>query len=75
MKYLNYVDGIKEAYMATQAQRRATLKYKAANYKQINLQMPKAEYEQLEEYLAKTGEGKATFIRRIIRETIEKESQ
>lgn len=58
--------------MATAAQRRATLKYKAANYKQINLQMPKAEFEQLEAYLQKTGEGKATFIRKLIREEIEK---
>lgn len=59
--------------MATSdAQIRATLKYKAKAYKRIPLDMKIEEYEALKEYTDNTGESINGFIRRIIKENIEK---
>ena len=59
--------------MATsEAQIRATLKYKAKAYKRIPLDMKIEEYEALKEYTDNTGESINGFIRRIIKENIEK---
>ncbi len=59
--------------MATsEAQVRATLKYKAKAYKRIPLDMKIEEYEALKEYTDNTGESINGFIRRIIKEEIEK---
>lgn len=58
--------------MATsEAQVRATLKYKAKAYKRIPLDMKIEEYEALKEYTDNTGESINGFIRRIIKENIE----
>jgi hypothetical protein len=58
--------------MATsEAQVRATLKYKAKAYKRIPLDMKIEEYEALKEYTDNTGESINGFIRRIIKEEIE----
>ena len=59
--------------MATsEAQVRATLKYKAKAYKRIPLDMKIEEYEALKKYTDNTGESINGFIRRIIKENIEK---
>lgn len=58
--------------MATsEAQVKATLKYKAKAYKRIPLDVRVEEYEALKEYTARTGESINGFIRRIIKENIE----
>ena len=60
--------------MATsEAQVRATLKYKAKAYKRIPLDMKIEEYEALKEYTDNTGESINGFIRRIIKENIKKD--
>lgn len=57
--------------MATsEAQVKATLKYKAKAYKRIPLDVRVEEYEALKEYTDKTGESINGFIRRIIKENI-----
>ena len=43
----------------TEAQNRASLKYKKKAYKRVPLDMKIEEYEKLKEYLDKTGEGQA----------------
>ncbi|MCI8550281.1 MAG: hypothetical protein HFI68_06810 [Lachnospiraceae bacterium] len=59
--------------MATsEAQVRATLKYKAKAYKRIPLDIKIEEYEALKEYTRNTGESVNGFIRRIIKENIKK---
>lgn len=59
--------------MATsEAQVRATMKYKAKAYKRIPLDMKIEEYEALKEYADSTGESINGFIRRIIKENIKK---
>lgn len=59
--------------MATsEAQVKATLKYKAKAYKRIPLDVKIEEYEALKEYTDSTGESINGFIRRIIKENIEK---
>ena len=59
--------------MATsEAQVRATLKYKAKAYKRIPLDMKIEEYEALKEYTDNIGESINGFIRRIIKENIKK---
>ena len=61
--------------MATsEAQVRATLKYKAKAYKRIPLDMKIEEYEALKEYTDNTGESINGFIRRIIKENIDRKS-
>jgi hypothetical protein len=55
----------------TEAQNRASLKYKKKAYKRVPLDMKIEEYEKLKEYLDKTGESVNGFIRRIIKENIE----
>lgn len=58
--------------MATsEAQMKATLKYKAKAYKRIPLDVRIEEYEALKEYTDKTGESINGFIRRIIKKAIE----
>ena len=56
----------------SEAQVRATLKYKAKAYKRIPLDMKIEEYEALKEYTDHTGESINGFIRRIIKENIKK---
>ncbi len=59
--------------MATsEAQVKATLKYKARAYKRIPLDVKIEEYEALKEYTDSIGESINGFIRRIIKENIEK---
>lgn len=59
--------------MATsEAQMRATLKYKSKSYKRIPLDMKIEEYEALKEYTDNNGESINGFIRRIIKENIKK---
>lgn len=59
--------------MATsKAQIEATLRYKAKKYKRIPLDMKLEEYEALKQYTDKTGESINGFIRRIIKENIER---
>lgn len=55
----------------SEAQVKATLKYKAKAYKRIPLDVRLEEYEALKEYTKRTGESINGFIRRIIRENIE----
>ena len=54
----------------TDAQKKATLKYKAKAYKRIPLDVRLEEYEELKSYTEKTGETINGFIRRIIKENI-----
>lgn len=54
----------------SEAQVKATMKYKAKAYKRIPLDVRVGEYEALKEYTEKTGESINGFIRRIIKENI-----
>lgn len=56
---------------ASEAQVKATLKYKAKAYKRIPLDMKIEEYEALKKYTEKTGESINGFIRKIIKEKLE----
>lgn len=56
----------------SKAQLMATRKYKAKAYKRIPLDMRIEEYEALKKHTEKTGESINGFIRRVIRENIEK---
>lgn len=58
--------------MVSQAQINATKKYKAKAYKRIPLDVKIEEYNDLKAYTDKTGESINGFIRRIIKENINK---
>ena len=55
----------------SEAQAKATLKYKAKAYKRIPLDVKTEEYDALKKYTERTGESINGFIRRIIKENIE----
>ncbi len=54
----------------SEAQKRATNKYKEKAYKRIPLDVPVAEYDALKAYCKQAGESVNGFIRRIIKENI-----
>lgn len=54
----------------SEAQMKATARYKAKAYKRIPLDVRIEEYEELKKYTDKTGESINGFIRRIIKENI-----
>lgn len=54
--------------MATEAQKRAAAKYKSKNWKKICIELPAEEFEIFEKYLERTGETKAGFLRKIIKD-------
>ena len=54
----------------SEAQVKATMKYKARAYKRIPLDVRIEEYEALKEFTEKNGESINGFIRRIINENI-----
>ena len=55
----------------TEAQKKATLRYKEKAYKRIPLDVRIEEYEELKAYTEKTGQTINGFIRKIIKENIE----
>ena len=59
--------------MATEAQRRANKKYYDANYRQVKLSMPNDEADALESFCTDHNYSKAGFIRKAIKEKIERE--
>ena len=59
----------------TDAQKRATAKYKEKEYKRVPLDMRISEYESMRDYCEKRGEKINGFIRRVVRETIEKDAE
>ena len=58
----------------SEAQKRASKKYFASNYKQVKLSMPIKEAEALENFCKKKNCSKAGFIRDAIKEKIERDS-
>lgn len=52
------------------AQNKASLKYKGKAWKRIPLDVPIGEYEALKDYADKTGQPINGFIRKIIKENI-----
>lgn len=56
----------------TEAQKKATLKYKEKSYKRIPLDMKIEEYEELRKYCEETDEPINGFIKRLIKEAIKK---
>lgn len=54
----------------TEAQKKATLKHKAAAYKRVPLDLKIEEYEELKEYCEKHGESINGFIKKLIKEKI-----
>ena len=54
----------------TDAQKRATAKYKEANYKRVPLDMPVSEYEAMKQHCIDHGEKVNGFIRRLVRDEI-----
>lgn len=54
----------------TEAQKKATLKHKAAAYKRIPLDLKNEEYEELKAFCEKSGESINGFIKRIIKENL-----
>ena len=57
----------------TEAQKKATEKYKQANYKRIPLDVPKPEYEKIKAHSEALGSSVNGFIRRAISETMERD--
>lgn len=57
----------------TEAQKRATMKYQKANLDAITLRFQKGYKEKLQAHLELTGEKQIEFIRRAIKETIERD--
>lgn len=55
----------------TEAQKKATLKYKEKTYKRIPLDMKIEDYEELKTFCEKTGEPINGFIKRIIKENVQ----
>lgn len=64
--------GSEKRNKTSEAQVRATLKYKAKAYKRIPLDVKLEEYEALKAHTDAIGESINGFIRRIITESIEK---
>ncbi|MCL1987019.1 MAG: hypothetical protein FWG64_03485 [Firmicutes bacterium] len=58
----------------TEAQKKATLKYRAKTYDKFMLEFPKGEREPLKEHASSRGESLAGFIKRAIKETIERDN-
>ncbi len=58
----------------SEAQKKATSKYKQANYKRIPLDVPIAEYETIKAHADAWEESVNGFIRRAIRETIARDN-
>ena len=54
----------------TEAQKRATAKYKEKEYKRIPLDVKISEYENIKKYCDEHGEKINGFIRRVVREAI-----
>lgn len=54
----------------SEAQKKATQKYKEKAWKRIPLDVPIEEYNNLKSYCEKTNESVSGFIRRIIKENI-----
>ena len=59
----------------TEAQKKATEKYKQANYKRIPLDVPKTEYEKIKGHSEAQGESVNGFIKRAIKETMERDQE
>ena len=55
------------------AQRRATAKYEAANYDKILLRIKRGEREAIQNHATLTGESQNAFILRAIRETMKRD--
>ena len=58
----------------SEAQKKATSKYKQANYKRIPLDVPITEYEAIKTHADARNEYVNGFIRRAIRETIARDN-
>ncbi len=58
----------------SEAQKRATDKYKRENYKRIPLDVPKADYETIKSHSAARGESVNGFVKRAISETMERDN-
>ena len=56
------------------AQKRATEKYKLSKYKRIPLDVPKETYEKVKAHSETTGESVNGFIKRAITETMERDT-
>lgn len=54
----------------TEAQNKATQKYKAENWKRVPLDLPINECNALKEYTQATGQTVSGFLRKIIKENI-----
>lgn len=59
--------------MPTEAQKRANKKWNAENMKQVKLELPVKEAEALQFYCDQKGIKRTTFIRKAIREAMERE--
>ena len=55
------------------ARKKANQKWNAANYKQINLQLPIDEFNAINEFCDSTNQTRNGFIRQAIKEKIERE--
>ena len=58
----------------TAAQKKATEKYKQANYKRIPLDVPKAEYDRIKAYSEAHKESVNGFIRRVVGEAMDRDN-
>lgn len=58
----------------TEAQKKATEKYKRENYKRIPLDVPKAEYDRIKAHAEGRKESVNGFIRRAVDETMERDN-
>lgn len=59
----------------SEAQKRATQKYKAKSVKRVPLDMQTADYESMKKHAENTGESVNGFIKRAISETIERDAK
>jgi hypothetical protein len=60
--------------MSTEAQNRATQKYKKEHYKRIPLEVSLDKYTIIKEHTERTGESVNGFIKRAIDETMDKDN-
>lgn len=56
----------------SEAKKRADAKYRAKTYKRVPLDLRNEDYDELKAHCEKIGEPINTFIRRLIKEAIEK---
>ena len=59
----------------TEAHKRATMKYQKENYIQLNIRLAPETRKEIDDHVVYTGETMTKFVKRAVRETIERDRQ